>query len=87
MWDDFYEPSEFEIMIEDFKEELRSSVKKEYIDRIEHLEAELARLKDIRDNYDEKVRELNVAKQNAEIAAQMRRVRQERRVFINSLNR
>lgn len=69
MWDDFYEPSEFEIMIEDFKEELRSSVKKEYTDRIEHLEAELARLKDIRDNYDEKVRELNVAKQNAEIAA------------------
>lgn len=69
MRDDFYEPSEFEFKIEELKEELRSSVKKEYTDRIEHLEAELARLKDIRDNYDEKVRELNVAKQNAEIAA------------------
>ena len=69
MWDDFYEPSEFEIMIEDFKEELRSSVKKEYTDRIERLEAELASLKDIRDNYDLKVRELEVAKYNAVVKA------------------
>ena len=69
MWDDFYEPSEFETMIEEFKEELRSRVKKEYTDRIERLEAELASLKDIRDNYDLKVRELEVAKYNAVVKA------------------
>ena len=62
MYDDFYEPSEFDIMVEELKEELRKSVKKEYTDKIENLQKQLDELSDIKKNWDAKVAELNTEK-------------------------
>lgn len=70
MYDDFYEPSEFDIMVDEFKTELRSSVKKEVLDEIENLKDKLAYLSDIKKNWDQKVAELNAEKHKAEIAIQ-----------------
>ena len=68
MYDDFYEPSEFEIMVEEFKDELRKSVKKEYLDKIAGLEKRLGELTDIKQNWDKKVAELNAEKRKAQLA-------------------
>ena len=34
---DFYEPSEFDMMVKKWKDELRKSVKKEYVDEMARL--------------------------------------------------
>lgn len=46
--DDFYEPSEYDEMVEEFKEKLRASVKQEIKDEIELLKSELEELKEFR---------------------------------------
>lgn len=80
-YDDFYEPSEFDMKVEEFKEELRSSVKQEFVDRIQKLEDEVQRLHDIKENWDSKVdelkksiREYNNAKLKAETDAKKARL-------------
>lgn len=45
MYDEFYdEPSEFEIQIEEWKDTLRESVKKEYKEEMERLRKEKCRI-------------------------------------------
>ncbi len=69
MYEDFYyEPSEFDEMVEEFKDSLRSVVKQEYIDKIAKLEQELALMQDLRKNWNEKIAELKKAKTEAENA-------------------
>lgn len=59
MYDDFYcEPSEFEMQVEEFKDSLRASVKKEITQELERLRKENASLIDTRNNWVKKVREL-----------------------------
>lgn len=70
MYEDFYEPSEFDIMVDEFKAELRVSVKREILDEMEKLKYQLVELKDIKDNWDKKVAELDAEKRKAAIAIQ-----------------
>lgn len=66
---EFYdEPSEFELQMEEFKESLMLSVKKEYKEEMERLKKENARLQDIKNNWDKKVNELEQEKANLRIA-------------------
>lgn len=67
-WDDFYEPSEFEMQIDEWKETLRESVKKEYMDEMERLRKDNARLRDIQNNWAEKVGELEAEKDKFRMA-------------------
>lgn len=63
MYDEFYdEPSEFEMQIEEWKDSLRESVKKEYKEEMERLRKENAELRDIKKNWQEKVGELEAEK-------------------------
>lgn len=71
MYDDWYEPSEFDIMIDEFKTELRNSVKKEIQDEIIALKNENARLQDIKINWDNKCKELRDAKLEYENAKRL----------------
>ena len=61
---DYYEPSEFEEECENLKQMLRESVSHEIQQEIASLKIENARMKDIVNNYDTKVKELESAKQN-----------------------
>lgn len=49
---EFYdEPNEFEIMINDFKQSIAKSVKKEIVDEMESLKKENEKLQNIKKNY------------------------------------
>ena len=84
MYDDFYyEPSEFEMQIEEWKESLRESVKKEYKEEMERLRKENAELRDIKKNWQEKIGEfeaekfkLKTATRDAENKAKKARLRE-----------
>ena len=70
-FDDFYdESSEFRQLMHEFEESLRSSIKQEFLDRMEILERDNANLREIRDNWDRKVRELQEACIQREAEAQ-----------------
>lgn len=79
-YDDYYEPSEFDEKVEEFKSCLRESVKKETQELIEKLQKENAELRDVRDNwesikndYENKKRELQREISNCKYeAARMR---------------
>lgn len=81
-WDEepYYEPSEFDKKVEEFKDYLRESVKKETQELIEKLQKENAELRDVRDNwesvkrnYENKKRELQKEISNCKYeAARMR---------------
>lgn len=58
----YYEPSEFDEKCEELKSYLRDSVTKELKKKLETLQKENEHMKDIVDNYDAKVRELEAAK-------------------------
>jgi len=68
----FYnEPTEFEMLIDDLKQSLAKSIKKEFIEKMESLEKENFDLQDVKNNfnkiesiYKEKLRELEREKQN-----------------------
>lgn len=65
MYSDFYdydEPSEFEMQLDEWKETLRSEVKKEYQEEMARLKEENAKLMNIKNNWYEKVRELEQEK-------------------------
>lgn len=64
-FDDFYcEPSEFEQMVDDFKESLRKSVKDEIKEELARLREENAANKELRNNWNAKVAELEREYQN-----------------------
>lgn len=70
MWNDFYdEPSEFDQLVEEFKNSLRLSIKEEFIREIECLRKENESLREIRDNWNAKVGELekDYANKNREL--------------------
>lgn len=55
MWEDFYNqgPSDFDIAIEEFKEGLRKTVKKEILDEMARLKKENEELQDVRKNFEQ----------------------------------
>ena len=59
----YYESSEFDEKCEELKDYLRDSVTKELKEKLETLQKENKHMKDIVDNYDAKVRELEAAKE------------------------
>lgn len=68
-YEDFYEPSEYDQMVEEFKEKLRESVKKEWLDRMNKLEEENQKLQEVKKNfnsikkdYENKIRECEAEK-------------------------
>jgi len=70
MWydeEDFYEPSEFDMQIEELKNSLRKSVKQEILDKISQLEKDNAELTDIKENWEAKIRELENLKSELNI--------------------
>lgn len=60
--DDYFEPSEFDMLVDVWKETLKQSVKKEYQDEMERLKKENAKLFDIKNNWAKKCRELEAEK-------------------------
>lgn len=52
-YEDFYEPSEFEQMVEEFKDTLKESVKKEWIDKMNRLEEENKELQEVKKNFNQ----------------------------------
>lgn len=81
--EDYFEPSEFDAKIEELKNELRESVKKEVKDELEKLREENKKLQGIKENfesikkdYGRKKAECESAMRNAETKA-----RQARRLF------
>lgn len=65
MWEnDFYEPSEFDEKVAEWKEILRDSVKKEYQEEMERLRKENQELSEIKNNWNDKVKELEREKES-----------------------
>lgn len=60
--EDYFEEDAFNSEIEAFKNTLRDSVKQELKDKIKHLEEEVAKYKDIKENWDIRVADLEKAK-------------------------
>lgn len=70
-YDDFYnEPTEFEALIYELKESLMKEVKEEYQAEMERLRKENAELRDIKNNWEEKINKLEYAERRAEYAIQ-----------------
>lgn len=69
MFDDFYEGSEFDRQIEEFKDALREDVKRETLEVIERLKKELAELRDFKERKDEIEKEYREKMREAKIAA------------------
>ena len=81
--EDYFEPGEFDEKIEELKNELRESVKKEIKDELEKLRKENKKLQDIKENfesvkkdYERKKAECNRAMQNAEHKAKQARLKE-----------
>lgn len=68
-WEDFYEGSEFDRRIEEFKDALREDVKRETLEEIEQLKKELAELRDFKERKDEIEKEYREKMREAKIAA------------------
>lgn len=73
MWDDYYEPSEFEQEMECLKQSIRNNVRKEIQDEMDRLRAENVELRTVKENWqqmkrehDQALRDLRIAKENAE---------------------
>lgn len=66
--DDFYnEPSEFEIIVEEFKASLMKSVKDEYLTEMEQLRNENAQLQDVKNNFSDIKKDYENKKRQLEI--------------------
>lgn len=68
-WEEFYEGSEFDRQIEEFKDALREDVKRETLEEIEQLQKELAELRDFKVRKDEIEKEYREKMRAAQIAA------------------
>lgn len=82
MWEDYYEPSEFEKEIQNLKQSIRDSVKKEIKDEMDRLRAENAELREVKENWEEMkkehekaVRDLRLAKEDSEWLAKRTRAK------------
>ena len=53
MWEDYYEPSEFDILMDGFKDSIRDNVKQEIKEKIERLEKENAELRDVKEKWED----------------------------------
>ena len=53
MWEDYYEPSEFDILMDGFKDSIRENVKQEIKEKIERLERENAELRDVKEKWED----------------------------------
>lgn len=51
-YEDFYEPSEFDMQVEEFKNILRQSVSKDWVDKMNTLEKENAELQEVKKNFE-----------------------------------
>ena len=76
MWEDYYEPSEFEHEMECLKQSIRDNVREEIREEIDRLRAENAELREVKENWqemkrehDQALRDLRIAKENAELEA------------------
>lgn len=65
-YEDFYEPSEYDEMVEEFKNTLRESVKQEWKDRMAKLEAENKELQEVKKNFKAIKDDYENAKRNCE---------------------
>ena len=65
-YEDFYEPSEYDEMVEEFKNTLRESVKQEWKDRMAKLEAENKELQEVKKNFKAIKDDYENAKSNCE---------------------
>lgn len=68
-WEDYEEPSEYDRLVYELKESLKSQIKQEVTDKIKRLEKELNELKEFRDNkqkYDNKISELKFELEKSE---------------------
>ena len=76
----FYEPSDYDIMVDKFKETLRESVKKEYQEEMARLKAENEELQEVKKNMDSIKAEHRLAMQKLEFERQdlVSKVRRER---------
>lgn len=57
MWDDYYEPSEFDEAIEEFKQTIRDNVRNEIKNEIALLKSKVYELQDVQNRWDEIKRE------------------------------
>lgn len=69
-YEDFYEPSEFEMQIEEFKNTLKQSVSKEWIDKMNTLEKENAELQEVKKNFESIKRDYEYKKNECERKAE-----------------
>lgn len=53
MWENYYEPSEFDILMDGFKDSIRENVKQEIKEKIERLEKENAELRDVKEKWED----------------------------------
>lgn len=67
--EEFYEGSEFDRQIEEFKDALREDVKRETLEEIEQLQKELAELRDFKERKDEIEKEYREKMRAAKVAA------------------
>ena len=51
-WNDYYEPSEFDEAVEEFKDAIRRNVRQELQDEIEQIKKENAELREVKENWD-----------------------------------
>lgn len=65
--DDFYEPSEYDMMVEEFKTTLRKSIAKEWVDKMNKLEKENSELQEIKRNFENIKRDYENKKLQCEI--------------------
>ena len=82
MWEDYYEPSEFEEEIQNLKQSIRDSVRKEIKDEMDRLRVENAELREVKENWQEiknvhvkAMSDLKFAKENAEWEAKKARAK------------
>lgn len=79
-WDDYYEPSEFDIMMSEFKQSIVDNTRQEIKERIQKLEKENAELQEVKKNWNQikkehesAIRELRYKTENAEKEAKKQR--------------
>ena len=73
--EDFYnEPSEYDQMVEEFRDSLMKSVKQDFLDRMKRLEKENAELREVKENWEFMKR--SYEQKNRELAYKLEQERQ-----------